>query len=176
MLLPPKACWTGRITFCHVHWKPKDRKDQCFPASHCSQTANDSTENQAVIRVTWLAGWKAMETSDLRRSCSLRTGTILDPNWKVKKTFGFELLICQIMHGSHFVTTMLVSLVQDERIQGHTIRTVTEMMNGEIVRTPCSTCRILYARFSFQIPNKVVRMQCNQQAGALHVCLLKCLH
>lgn len=102
-------------------WKPKDRKDQGFPASRCSQTANDSTKNQAVIEkrrkvIGWLKG--NGDYIDLRRSCSLRTGTILDPNWKVKRTFGFELLIAQIMHGSHFVKTLLVSLVQDEHTEG----------------------------------------------------------
>lgn len=55
-----------------------------------------------------------METGDLRRSCSLRTGIILDPNWKVKRTFGFEWLITQIMHGSQFVRT-LVSPMRDEQ-------------------------------------------------------------
>lgn len=66
--------------------------------------------------IGWLKG--NGDYSDLRRSCTLRTGTILDPNWKVKRTFGFEWLIAQIMHGSHFVTTLLVSLVQDEHTEG----------------------------------------------------------
>lgn len=43
-------------------WRPKDRKEQWFPESYCSQTANDSRENQAVIEgrgkkvIGWLEG------------------------------------------------------------------------------------------------------------------------
>lgn len=75
-----------------------------------------------------------MEARDLRRSCSLRSGTILDPNWKVKRTFGFEWLFAQIMHGSHFVTTLLVSLVQDEHT-AWSIITVTEMKDVKLKYT-----------------------------------------
>lgn len=68
-----------------------------------------------------MIGWsrKAMETRNLRRSCSLRSGTILDPNWKVKRTFGFERLIDQNMHDSHSLFFFFfVSLVQDEHTDG----------------------------------------------------------
>lgn len=70
-----------------------------------ARTANESAREAGSDREkrSKVIGWpsEAMETSDLRWSCSLRSGTILDPNWKVKRTFGFERLIEQIMHDSH---------------------------------------------------------------------------
>lgn len=84
-----------------------------------AQTADDSRANQAEIerkvktnkkkRLAWLKG----NGGDLRRSCSLRTGTILDPNWKVKRTFGFESLRSCMAH-ILLLQTQLVSLVQDD--------------------------------------------------------------
>lgn len=89
--------------------KPKDFFFGQRPAlpsiPSAARTANESVREAGSGREKRLKviGWpsKAMETSDLRKSCSLRSGTILDPNWKVKRTFGFERLIDQIMHDSH---------------------------------------------------------------------------
>lgn len=85
----------------------KGQKRPVLPSNpSAARAANERAQrepgsNRGESKSDWLAKrrWRPV---NLRRSCSLRTGTILDPNWKVKRTFGFEWLIIHIMHGSHF--------------------------------------------------------------------------
>lgn len=117
---PPPRGPPDLTIVCHIRRGQRTEKtSDWFPASHCSTDSRwqqsepgrnrEKGKNKKKKRLAWLKG----NGGDLRRSCSLRTGTILDPNWKVKRTFGFESLRSCMAH-ILLLQTQLVSLVQDD--------------------------------------------------------------